>query len=192
MINKKKFTTWVDLDNPHELLPLKQFDHPTEIKIEFQRLYPKFISYCYAFVFNDIPEVGSLIANIGMSDKQKTFDNRIYRKASAIPGWIKGVNAGCTSALDMNDKVIEPLERKFPNYKIHKDDVVVRLWDTSTYQTGIYGKNPTVECERQLQYDFYCIYGKLPIGNKRDETKLGKKPGYDIDHLQSMFEGEIC
>ena len=110
--------------------------------------------------------------------------NRIYRQAFHIPGWDKPCSPNM-SGDDMRDIINE----HFPS--IHKDDVVIHVWDMTSYPQTIEGdfKFDINKLERQFIKAHINKHGRTPLGNIKDESHMDTKWVVSSEVFTSLFEG---
>lgn len=162
----------IKLVHPNYKVPLKNLERPYQLVSNFKQLDLQ--NYCYAFWVKDYNTNTQLLMNIGMSTGGRIGD-RIYRKVGNLPGWGKNALTGDRGA-DMK-LVVKAVEERFEHLglKIHKDDVVLHIWDTNNLVVESFN-SPTVEAEKKLFRDCKEKFGCIPAGNWQDPNDRNKEP----------------
>jgi len=123
--------------------------------------------YCYAFTHI----TGTM--KFGQSDNNEwekgSWGERIYRQAWHIPGW----NIKCSP--NMSGKEFLDTIAHYPN--IHKDDVIVKIWDMTNYAflSKDNHKFELTALENQLIEAYETMTGCTPIGNKQNLNFIKNK-----------------
>ena len=157
----------ISLNEPHYKLYLKEVSTPSEVLRIMKR---KGLSkYCYTFYVMD--RNVKYIMNIGMSEGEHVGD-RVYRKCGNLYGFGHNTLTGDFGS-DMKT-VVKLFEAKFTDIQVHKDNVIVELWDTSNIIVDSFN-SATVECEKKLFRDCKAKFGIIPVGNTQDPNDRNKQ-----------------
>ena len=162
---------------PQTIIPLNKLNDAIDIKhwlIGFTRI-------CYAIVH--VPKNGqNEVLKFGESAHQQDGE-RIYRQIWRIPGW--PTTPAIYSAGDDFDWVV----KQRPN--IVKDDVIVIVYDLRHVPMvfSIRPEHETTAMEAWLIESHVKQFGRCPIGNKKEQTRLEK--GLPVCPKKSVVVGKV-
>lgn len=157
----------INLNEPHHLISLNEVSKPAKILRFMKR--ERLNKYCYAFCVRDRNVTYTM--NIGMSEGAHVGD-RAYRKCGNLYGFGHNTLTGDFGS-DMK-AVVKRFENKFPGIQVHKDNVILKLWDTSNIVVDSYN-SATVECEKKLFRDCKAEIGCIPAGNIQDPNDRNRQ-----------------
>ena len=168
------------LNNPDLIINLCELSDYRQIKhlVEYEK---KIKTYCYAFILKNVPQIRDTIINIGKDDCPD--DCRVYRKSGHLPGWDRPNLGSNTSGIDMKKVVVDRTEKLYPSVTVHKDNIIIHIWNTTDMVSQQYGVNPTITLECKLFDDFNNLYGGLPIGNIQKPKRPNAGPTMDLFNL---------
>ena len=157
----------ISLNKPHYRVFLDEVSTPAEVlRIMKANNLGK---YCYAFHVKD--KNVKYIMNIGMSEVAHIGD-RVYRKCGNLYGF--GHNALTGDFGSDMQVVVKLFEDKFTDIQVHKDNVILELWDTSNIIVDSFN-SATIECEKKLFRDCKAKFGIIPVGNTQDPNDRNKQ-----------------
>ena len=171
------------LNNPDLIINLCELSDYCQIKhiVEHEK---NIKTYCYAFILKNVPQIGNKIINIGKDDCPN--DCRVYRKGGHLSGWgIRNLGPN-TSGIDMKKVVVDRTEKLYPTLTVHKDNIIIHIWNTTDIVSEQYGINPTIRLECKLFDEFNTLYGGIPIGNIQKPKR--PKAGPTMDQFTLHFD----
>jgi hypothetical protein len=173
----------ISLDYPNYKIYISTLSKPCDMLKIVNDLNLK--KYCYAFNVFIQPTKSFIIMNIGMS-KGEEIGDRLYRKIGNLPGWGVLELSGKFGS-DMKE-VVNRTEKKFKefNLKIHKDDVILHVWDVNNLDVDSFN-DPAVEAEKYLMRQYKERFGCMPAGNVQDPCNRNKS--ISKSHWNSLFDG---